>query len=198
MDIATIKQHVDAHIANNMYPSITAATNALAVESMIEHVKGATFANITQATRVKTAATHKDMTIIKVTVANVMLANNLKTFTSIYKNRVEKEIGEDFVVSDTWFHHTHCYSIVKHNTKETLYLYAMYNNTVSTAYYNADTDTVMSKSDVAAYMTPSAAKKLLEPAGPTHNVTNDVDHNVTIRTIGLANVVAMTVNKQSF
>lgn len=198
MDIATIKQHAATHITKNMAPVAAAVGTAKAVRNMIQYVKGATFANITQATRVKTAAAHKDAVIIKVTVANVMLANNLKEFTNIYKNRVQREIGEDFVVSDTWFTHTDCHSIVEHNTNGKLYLYAMYNNTVSTAYYNVDSGTVMSKEDVAAYMTPSAAKRLLEPTVTTYNKTNDVEHSVTIRTIGMENIVHMNVNKQSF
>ena len=198
MNLATIQQHAAAHIANNVSPEATAAANAATVHAMLQHTQGTTFANITQATRVKTAAAHKDSVIVKVSIANVTLASNLNEFTNIYKNKVQREIGKDFEVSATWFKHTKCYSIVEHNTKGTMYLYAMYNNTTAVAYYNVDTNSVMTKEEVAEYLTPSAAKKLLEPSAPTYNKTNDVEHNVTIRTIGLANIVHMNANRQSF
>lgn len=163
------------------------------VSNVLATVKGTTFATITQVTKVATAAAHKAVTINKVTEASVQLFNNINAFTSVYANAVKRDAGvAEFTVQDNYFEHTDCYSVVKHKTKEAYYLYAIYNNAKSV--YVMD-GREMTKAEVAAYMTPSAAKALLDPQ-PTHNVLNNVEHSVAVRTVALANIVSIVANKQ--
>jgi hypothetical protein len=76
-----------------------------------------------------------------------------------------------------------------------LYLYAIYNKTVKSEY--TINGAPATKDTVAAYLTPSAADKLLNPSNVTHNVTNNVDHSVIVRTIALCNIKSITANKQT-
>jgi len=159
--------------------------------------KSVTFANIAYSTEVKTAAKYKsEVAIEKHTVANVQLFSNIKQATAVFANAVKKNANTaNFVTSENYFEHTHCYSIVKHKTRNMLYLYAIYNNTVKSEYtINGQPAT---KGAVACYLTPSAAEKLLNPTKVTHNVTNNVSHSVVVRTIALCNIKSVTANKQT-
>jgi phenylpyruvate tautomerase PptA (4-oxalocrotonate tautomerase family) len=180
--LQAIQLHNNAHV-------ITPAD----VNAMLANVHGTTFATIVQVTKVATAAAHKAVTINKVTEASVHLFNNIKEFTSVYANAVKRDAGvTEFTVQDNYFEHTDCYSVVKHKTKEAYYLYAIYNK--ATSVYVMD-GKELTKAEVAEYMTPSAARALLNPQ-PTHNVLNDVEHSVAVRTVALANIVSIVANKQ--
>ena len=50
---------------------------------------------------------------------------------------------------------------------------------------------------MAALLTPSAAAMLLTPSTVVHNVSNDMDHNVTVRTIALNSIVQITANGET-
>ena len=174
------------------------------VKLILQTTRGVTFAGITTVTDVKLAAKNKAVEIKKVTVAGVQLFNNVKDFNNVYKAAVKRsaeKLGisaktdiEDFKVSDTWFHHTDCFSICKHNVKEEYYLYAIYNTSKSVYVMDGQ---IVDKQTVASYMTAGAAEELLNPKPFTHNVTNDVAHDVIVRTVKLSNVVGFTANKQS-
>lgn len=155
-----------------------------------------TFANVTYATSVKTAAKFKNVNIVKTTTANVQLFANIKT-ANIFKNAVQKNANvANFNVSSNYFTHTSCYSIVKHKIKNLLYLYAIFNN-VSSVTYTINNVTA-TKQQVATYLTASAANKLLNSnTSTTHNKTNNVTHNVIVRTIALNNIKSITANKQT-
>ncbi len=173
------------------------------ISTLLATVKGVTFASITQVTKVATAAKHKALTINKVTEASVQLFNNLSEFTSVYANAVKRsaaKIGdndptlvEGFKAQENWFEHTDCYSVVKHKTKDAFYLYAIYNKAESL--YSMD-GVELSKAEVAEYLTPAAARDLLEPFDATLNVTHDVLHNVIVRVTALDNVVSIVAQKQ--
>lgn len=173
------------------------------IEALLAAVRGTTFANIVQVTPAALAAKHKHVTISKVTEASVQLFNNLNEYTSVYANAVkrsalkiadnDKEAVEDFVPQAAWFEHTQCYSIVKHKTKEQYYLYAIYNNAESV--YIMD-GRELSKHEVAQYMTPAAARDLLQPYDAVLNVKHDILHNVTLRAVALCNIVSIVAQKQ--
>jgi hypothetical protein len=170
------------------------------VKTLLAAVKGTTFANLVTVTKVGTAAAHKATTIEKHTTAQVMLFNGIKDY-NIYANAVnrstEKLTGEEstFVVSETWFEHDQaCYSIVNHKVNSKAYLYAVFNNSKSEYTINGVPAT---KLQVADYLTPSAAKALLAPSGAVYNVTNDVYHNVIVRTIMLDSIVSIKACKQT-
>jgi hypothetical protein len=164
------------------------------VSSLLGNVS-VTFAQVVQVTKVATAAAYKAMSIQKVTSANVQLFSNIKAY-SVYVNAVQKTAStiadndqqavEDFQVSDTWFFHTDCFSVVEHKTKGTQYLYARYNAASSMYFIDGVPAT---KEEVVAFMTPSAAKAELDTSGVVYNKTNDIEHKVIMRTVQLDNIV---------
>lgn len=158
--------------------------------------RSVTFAQLDYTTQVKTAAAHKAVTIKKHTSANVQLFANIKAATNVYANAVKRSAGvEDFTTSATYYaHNPNCYSLVTHNTSGKEYLYCIYNNATST--YTIDGQAA-TKQQVAEYLTPSAAKQLLEPSATVHNVTNNVTHDVVVRTIALENINSVRAAKQT-
>lgn len=173
------------------------------VATLLKDVKGTTFASIITVTKVATAAAHKAEQIFKVTTATVQLFNNVSEFTSVYERAVKRSATklnseatvEHFQAQDTYFFHTDCYSVVQHKTDASKqYLYAIYNNAKSVYVHN---DKLISKEDAAAYCTPSAQKEMLKTGNVVHNVSNDVTHDVTVRTIGLGSIVQLNAMKQS-
>ena len=194
---------------------LTVALNAIAqqannnkvtpvdVKQLLNNVKGATMANFTTVTDVKLSAANKDIVIKKVSVASIQLFNSIKDFNKIYKEAVKRsaiKLGisskiniEEFQPSDTYFEHTDCFSLCKHKLKDEYYLYALYNSSKSVYVMDGK---IVDKQTVASYMTPSAAKELLNPTPVTHNVTNDVVHDVVIRTLKLSNIVRIAADKQ--
>ena len=173
------------------------------VSNLLAQVRGTTFAKITQVTKVALAAAHKAKVINKVTEASVQLFNNLNEFTSVYANAVKRSASkiadnstaaiEAFEAQSNYFEHTDCYSVVKHKTQDKYYLYAIYNTAQSV--YVCD-GIELSKAEVAQYMTPSGAKGLLEPSATVLNVGAGVEHSVTVRTVGLENIVSIIAQKQ--
>lgn len=158
------------------------------VSALLANVKGVTFANVEYETVVATAAAFKNVRVTKRVVANVQLFNNLKAFTNVYRNAVERSTGKPFELSETHFEHTECFSVVKHKTKNAFYLYCIYNNVQSSEYFIDGVSAT--KSQVLAMMTPSAAAAA--NSAKTYNAKNGVTHDVIVRTIGLENVTKIT------
>lgn len=164
-----------------------------------------TFANICYTTQVKTAAAHKAVNIKKSVIANVQLFSNIKQATTVFANAVKKSATRldstdaaaiaQFTQQSNYYEHTDCYSIVKHKKSNKLYLYCIYNNTQSVQ-YTIDGEAA-TKQQVAEYLTPSAAKKLLQPSNTVVNKTHNIEHDVTVRTIALDNLQSITCNKQT-
>ena len=164
--------------------------------------KSTTFAQIVYCTAVATAAAHKDVKIVKVVSANVQLFANIKAATQVFANAVKRSAAklatndpaavQQFTQQSNYFAHTEVYSVVAHKQTNALYLYAIYNAASSVYFVNG---AVATKQQVAQYLTASAAAKLLAVSAPTHNVANNVTHNVKVRTIALANLVSITANK---
>jgi hypothetical protein len=164
--------------------------------------KSTTFAQIVYCTVVATAAAHKDINIVKVVSANVQLFANILAATQVFANAVKRSAAklatndpaavQQFTQQSNYFAHTEVYSVVAHKQTNALYLYAIYNAASSVYFVNG---VVATKQQVAQYLTASAAAKLLAVSAPTHNVANNVTHNVKVRTIALANLVSITANK---
>ena len=158
--------------------------------------KSVTFASIEYATDVKTAAKHKDVKIVKHTVANVQLFSNVHSdvYALAVKRSAAKDANNDaanianFASSANYYEHTDCYSIVQHRQNAKQYLYCIYNSARSAYTINGASAT---KEQVAAYLTPSAAEQLLNPAKTVYNATNDIEHSVTVRTIALDNIISI-------
>jgi phenylpyruvate tautomerase PptA (4-oxalocrotonate tautomerase family) len=173
------------------------------VADMLAQVRGTTFASIVQVTKVALAAKHKAITIKKVTEASVQLFNNISEHTSVWANAVKRSAskltGNDaeavagFEAQSNWFEHTDCYSVVKHKTQDKYYLYAIYNS--GNAVYMMDGNE-LSKDEVAQYMTPAAARDLLDTDNRTVNVTHDIEHSAVCRATSLENIVSIVAQKQ--
>jgi hypothetical protein len=162
------------------------------IAELLQTTRGTTFAALCSVTPVKTASAFKEVDIKKVSISNVQLFNNLKEYTDVYVNAVERSSGSsDFVKSETWFHHTDCFPVVEHNTNFKQYLWAIFNH-ADTMYVRDGVE--MTRAQVSEYLTPSEAKKMLEPSKTVYNVTNDIAHNITVRTIALENVVWIRAN----
>lgn len=152
--------------------------------------KGVTFAQVDYSTQVKTAAAHKDKTVTKQVTANVQLFDSVKN--DVYVNAVKRaaeKLGQDasnFEASKSHFTHTDCYSIVVNNG--TYYLYCIYNSAKSRYYIDGKE---CSKQEVMELLTPSARKAM--ESKTTHNKTNDIEHDVIIRTIKLSNIERIKV-----
>lgn len=174
------------------------------VEELLASTKGVTFANVHQFTQVATAAKFKAENIFKFTIANITLANNLKDFTNVYENKVKRTAAQiegndeqavaQFESAGNYFHHTPCYSIVKHNNKEEFYLFALYNKSTSVYLHNGQ---VVSKEYVADYLTASAAKTLLEDKDTVTNKTHGIEHKAIVRTVKMSSIIKLTANKET-
>lgn len=175
------------------------------VEQLLASVRGVTLASIVTVTDVTgIAAANKAHKVQKVTAASVQLFNNVNDY-DVYKKAVQRSANKiedndstnvaNFVVKEATFTHTNTFSLVqnkKDNTK--FYLYAIYNSAQSMLFID---NTLATKQQVAALMQAAAAKKLLEENTVQHNVTNDVLHNVILRTIALDSIVQIKAQKQT-
>jgi len=176
--------------------------SAAQVAALLANVS-VTFASIAYVTQVATAAANKHLNVQKVTVANVQLFANINAATSVFANAVKRSAAkiasnnvanvQQFTAQQNYFTHTACYSIVQHKQNSNLYLYAIYNNASSVYFIDNVVATVQ---QVAALLTASASAKLLQASNTTHNVAHDIEHNVNVRTIALANIVSIVANKQ--
>lgn len=171
------------------------------VKELLNH-HGVRFAQVSTVTPVATAAANKHINITKATTANVSLYASLKDF-EVYRNSVLKSAAKleendpdkvaEFQAQDNWFTHDvdDCWAIIHHKTKGTPYLYAVYNGANSTYFIDGVEAT---KEQVADYLTPSAAKTLLNPPEHVENKTYGIVHDVIVRTIALENVKEIRAN----
>ncbi len=177
------------------------------VRNILAAVKGTAFASITSVTPVPTAAAYKGMDILKVATMGIQLFNNLSDYTDVYTNAVKRSASKpgmdndaadvaNFQKSDNWFAHSDdCFSLIVHKKDASKhYLYVICNKAESV--YTID-GVIASKEEVAQYMTPGEAKKLLNPEATVYNVRNDVMHTVICRTVSMENIIAITAQKQT-
>lgn len=180
----------------------TQAQNIAAQIANLLQNKSVTFAQVQYTTQVATAAAHKHVTVLKHTNANVQLFSNVSA--DVYANAVKRSAAkqaqndpsnvQQFTSSSNYFaHEDYCYSIVKHKTKQTLYLYCIYNNAQS--YYTID-GVQATKQQVAQLLTASKAQELLTPSTVVHNKTHNITHEAVVRTIMLQNITSIHAAKQ--
>ena len=180
-----------------------ANANTISANAIVSALNNAsvTFAQVTYVTPVATSAKHKNVVIQKVVSANVQLFSNIKAL-NLYAQQVIRSANAlnananvtNFVTQSTYFaHNANCYSLVTHKQTNAQYLYAIFNSANSLYFIN---NTVATKQQVAQYLTASASAKLLQENNTVHNVSNNVTHSVKVRTIALANLVSIVVNKQ--
>lgn len=204
---ATCKHISQTFAVNNEHPEMTQQVARAMIAAMLGDT-GHTFASLVQCTKVLTAAQHKQEHILKMVYGSISIASKLNEFTSLYENAVkrsaakivdnDKEDIKEFQSQGNWFHHTDCYSIVKHNTEDKYYLFALYNKVFETQYYNALTHKLMTKEEVAVYLTKSEVKKLLEDSDVVQSVSTGLVHTVHPRVIGLQNVIDLKAVKEQY
>lgn len=175
--------------------------NTSLITNSISQIKGTRFIGLDYTVDIKPSAAHKDIVIYKTVSANVQVFSGLKEYTDVYSNAVKKsgltiqenneEKVKDFEKSDNWFSHTPFFSIVeKKSNPEEKYLYCIFNNVKESAYFvNGKLSTV---AEVSQYLTPSEAKKILQPTDVTYNKKNDIMHSVVCRTIAVKNITGIT------
>ena len=157
---------------------------------------GCNFASVKYETVVTTSAKFKALNVTKVTVANVQLFADVacNPYARAVERSVEKLSGEavDFTVATNWFTHSSiCYSIVEHATKGA-YLYVLFNSSKSNYYIDG---VLSSKDEVLELLTPSARKAATSKT--VYNSSNNIVHDVTVRTIKLENVRHIKVGGQT-
>ena len=185
-----------AQAQNNSNVNVTTVINALA------NVQAATFATLTQCSKVKTAAAHKAQNIYKITVQNVTLCNSS---ASLYSNAVNKQVQAQSATAQaftalpsnyTMLNNSYSVCALKSNTNKH-YLRAIVNKCLQVVYYCANTNAILTKQHVAQFLTASAAKALLEPNKATTVQHANVTHTVTARTFSLQNIYSINVAKQT-
>lgn len=155
-----------------------------------------TFAGVKYTSEVKLAAKNKHIKAHKEVEANVTLFNKLNDY-GVYARAVMKRSSSElepteFKTNETYFKHTDCFSIVEHKTNGRQYLYCIMNRIKSSTYY-IDGE-LATKEEVMELVTPSVRKQM-EQGSTTYNKTNDVTHNLVLRTIALENIKELNVNK---
>ena len=166
--------------------------------------RGTTMANIRYKTDIAVAAKFKhEVKIEKRTVASVRLFQGIVDF-EIYKKEVLKtaqmiegqENVSDFIMSDTWFEHgdMDCFSLVSKKSDTTeKYLYFICNSAKSVYYINGE---LVTKGEIAQYLTPSKYKEIFENDGVVYNKRNGIMHLVNPRTLKLSNIFRLAAKKQ--
>lgn len=163
--------------------------------------------NVQYTSTIKTAAAHKHLNVVKVVNANVQAFNSETAYSTAIKNSAKKlnvsavntQNAQSFTKSKAHFTHTNnnnCYAIVYNANKDMHYLYVRFIKVLSTTYLINGVATT--KQAVANLLTNSAKTALLNKDNTVHNVTNDVTHNVQLRTIGFKSLNSVTINKQVF
>lgn len=197
----TIVSKLIKSTANN-----TSGVNVTNIINALANVKSTTFATLTQASKVSVSAKHKEQIIYKLTVQNVTLCNSN---ASLYENAVNRSVkkasetlnttAEEFTsLPSNYVMINDSYSVcaLKSNTNKH-YLRATVNKCLETAYYCVNTNKLLSKEQVAEFLTPSAAKTLLRVNTSQHIKHADVVHAVTVRSFSLANIYSINVAKQT-
>lgn len=151
---------------------------------------------LTTNTVIATAAKHKNsVSITKVTTANVTLYANANAYLQLVQasaahiqaNAANANNVVNFAVSASKYTHlsnAHCIAMLNNN----LYLQCIVNSANSVYFIN---NVVATKQQVAAYLTPSAAATLLNNNSITHNKTNNVQHNVIVRTYKFSSIQSL-------
>jgi hypothetical protein len=189
--------HARAAIAAHTNQSITVTRVAALLQP---YNNTATIANVTQVTQVQTSAANKDIVIQKVTRASVLLFANALNYVACIQRSAKTIAGNDataieqFIASEASFtHDDNCYSIVTNKKSNQQYLYAHYISAKSVYVLN---NTLISAATAASFCTPSVAKAMLQQSNTTHNVRNDVTHDITVRTVKLQNIVRLAALRQ--
>lgn len=186
-----------AAIAAQKQNKVTAAR----IVALLQQYKNtATIANVTQVTQVNVSAANKHVVIHKVTRASVLLFANALNYVACVQRSAAQQANNDlanianFTASAASFtHDANCYSLVTNNNSAQQYLYLHYNSAQSVYVLN---NSIITAQQAASYCSASVAKTMLNSSSTTHNVSNNVTHSITVRTVKLQNIVRLAALKQ--
>ena len=164
----------------------------------------ATIANVTQVTQVQVSAANKHIVIHKITRASVLLFANALNYVACIQRSAAQHAQNDvaniqqFTAQAKYAHNAQCYSIVTMLAQANVanaqqYLYLHYNNANSVYVLN---NTLVSAATAASFCTASVSNAMLNTSSTTHNVSNNVTHSITVRTVKLQNIVRLAALKQ--
>lgn len=203
--VYTVQQIVE-HFKNAQHDSAISATTANSIKAMLAPMI-TSFAQVVQVTKLPLAAAHKDRTVLKVSNSNVLISGSAETYSNAVKNSANKIATNDAedvknfqAVAPKFVRHPYCAAVANSTkTDELQFVYLMFKhleNKTTANYIDADTLTLMSLSDVANLLTPSAAKELLNPSKSSVNVRTGIEHSVTTRAVNMFNILSVTLNKK--
>jgi hypothetical protein len=167
------------------------------ITEILNTTNGSTICRLQYTTEVKPAAKFKAVEIKKTTIASALLFGKVSSYANAYKRRVQKtaleiegnnqESIDNFDVSQAWHVPSEkAYSIRLHTGKGTKYLYPMFCGHSKTVFTIDGKPS--SREQVAAYLTSSAAKELMDTSGIVTNKKNGIKHCAIVRTIGIENI----------
>lgn len=172
--------------------------NLETITDALKNVASTTFATLTQASKISTAAKHNNQALYKITRQNVILNNGE---SSLYENKVKRDVQEAFKAIASHYEAVNgSYSVcaLKSDTNKH-YLRAIVNKALEVIYYDFINDQIVDKEFIAQYLAPAAAKKLLAPKKPTFikHANIELTENIIIRNFSLKNIYSININKKS-
>ena len=186
--------------------------NTITVKSIANAINNSTttktgFISIKYNSTIKTAKDYKSLNVHKQVRATVQAFNTETAYNTAVANSAKKlNVSADntanakaFVKSVPHYKHDNnhdCYAIVYNENKDSHYLYVRFIKTHSVVYYVNDVEVTLN--DIMQYLTPSALKAVEQRNTPVHNKTNNVTHDVRLRTVGFDSLMSVTINGEVF
>lgn len=173
--------------------------NPALINAAIGRSKGTTFVSAKYDSPVKLAATFKNRRIVKQGFMHGLAFASVNDYRNAYEAQVKRDLeksgdaagAERFETQSNWFRHDEndAFSVVRHAKDDSrVYLYVLPRGGKVYRYLDLDTGETLTKEQVAAMMTPSAARRLLDESGKVENKTHGVTHSVQCRTTSLENI----------
>lgn len=182
------------------------------LNAILSDTVGTTFANMVSVTDVALASAHKKAGIVvkKVVQSTIIVANNLKEGTNLYKNKVLKTMDSDqYTFSGSNYEHAidsngimiDAFSVIslrRDNSKK--YLEAMPQSTQGVHYVKIQNGNVslIYKDALKELLTPANAKKLDEDKSKVESVKNKTTHEAIYRAYKVESIHSLTVNKETY
>lgn len=184
------------------------------VNDLLIDTTGTTFANMVSVTDVKLQSPKNNprtagVQILKVCKMTLILANNLKESTNLYKNKVLKTVEFENANDDTFVfsgsNYTRClsdaYSVLSlARDPGQKYLEAFPQDVQGVDYVKIEGGKafIIAKEELEQYLTPGEWKKLNEDKSVVYNKTNDATHSAVYRAFKLASVRELTIKGQTY
>jgi len=187
-----------AHIVNALNSTVNSAINLNSVYNAFSTINTVANAIITQASPVTLARNFKHLSIYKVNLLSVTVCNNNSNLynSAVTQHVINTQQASAFnALASNYNAVNNMYSLVtlKSNANN-VYIRAIVNKHLASAYYCATTNTLLTKQQLAQYLTNSAATKLLNNNSTTTVKHANITHNVIVRNFALANIYSLTVN----